>query len=185
MAVKKDEDVQALTVADLIAALRTLKGDDDETLQRRAKYEAEAHARLTRKENEQHPGISVYSYPEGDVARPKAPLKCEMFWVGYPLEVEGLTPTEVDLLNQADEGEFVFHRTDGAFEKLSVKGQTDTHGRLRRLEFYYPCRGENRNNLPSMTALLREAYGRKSQEQLELDALREQVATLSAVVASA
>ena len=184
---KKDEsgDVQGLSIADLVTALRALKGEDDETLKKRAQYEAEAHRRLDETENKTHPGISAYSYPEGDVARPKAPLKCEMFWVGYPLDLSNLTPLEAELLNRADIGEFTFERTNGSVEKLTVTGETDAKGRLRKLLFNFPCRGDNSRDLPSMSTMLRQAFGLPTAEQEELARLRAEVATLTAVVAGA
>lgn len=175
--------VQGLSVADLIDALRALKGEDEETLRKKALYEAEAHQRLTKRENEQSPGISVFSFPEGDRAAAEAGkfkrLKCDMYWVGYPLETDLLTPTEVDLLNAAEPGEYTFHRTDGTLEKLTVKGERSATGEWHKLEIQFPCRGDYRHNLPSQIAIMQEAFGILSQEQQELRRLREQVASLA------
>lgn len=168
----KSEEMQGLSLADLIEALKQLKGEDDDTLKRRAQYEAEAHQRLTDRENRNPPFISVYSYPEGDTFHPKPPLKCEMFWVGYPIDLEGITPEEVDLLNQATPGVYFFQRTDGTSEKLTVKGTTDVKGALSRLEFSFPCQGDNAKTLPSLVTQLRQAFGIKSPEQIELETLR-------------
>lgn len=181
---QKKESTEALSMVDLIAALKAATGNDDDSLQRRAQYEAEAHARLNKRENTEHPGKSVYSHPEGDVARPKANLICEMFWAGYDLTIDNLTPVEIDLLNQAQIGEFLFHKTDGSESKLTVAGETNAHGKYQRLLFTFPCRGDHRHNLPSMAAMLREAYGLVSAEQAELIALRAEVAARQMSVAS-
>ncbi len=180
----KDRDdanpTTTLSLADLIDALRALKGSDDETLQKRAQYEAEAHARLTHRENEHHPGKSVYSYPEGDVARPKPALKCKMYQCGYDLSPDTITPEEIDLLNQLTIGAFTFKRTDGSEEKLTVTGELDPQGQPTRLLINYPCKGELRHNLPSLADMLRAALGRPTPELVELAALRAELDALKA-----
>lgn len=164
-----DKPVASIPVADLIEALRALKGEDDATLQKRAQYEAEAHARLTKRENEQGTGLSAYR-PDGS---PTVPLKCEMFWVGFPMDPDLLSAEEVALFNQVDtDGEFLFHRTDGSQEKLTVKIDRKASGEPRRMEFFFACRDQLRHNLPSTAAILREAYGFPSADQQELARLR-------------
>ncbi len=181
MAKDRDDTPSAtLSLADLIDALRALKGSDDETLQKRAQYEAEAHARLTHRENEHHPGKSVYSYPEGDVARPKPALKCKMYQCGYDLSPDTITPEEIDLLNQLTIGVFTFKRTDGTTEKLTVTGELDPQGQPARLLINYPCKGELRHNLPPLTDMLRHALGLQSVEQTALAALRAELEALKA-----
>ena len=167
-------DVNGLSIEDLILALKAATGNDDESLKKRAEYEAEAHKRLNKRENEQHPGLSVYSNPKGDVLDPKPDLKCKMFWVGYDLRTDTLTPEEVRLLNLAKPGMFQFKKTDGAVETITITGKQTADGSLERLEFHFPCRGDNRHNLPSMVSLLREI----SQEPSEADHLRQQLAAL-------
>lgn len=169
-------DPKGLSITELVEALRLATGNDDEAMKRRAEYEAEAHARLNKRENEYSPGLSVYSFPEGDRKAAEAGkfkrLKCDIYWVGEPLDVDTLTPTEVDLLNEAIDGEFLFHRTDGSPEKLTVKGERSATGQWKKLEFLFPCRDQHKHNLPSMVSILREAFGLKTAEQVELDALR-------------
>lgn len=168
-------DPAALTLADLVAALRMANGNDDESMRKRAAFEAEAYKRLEREENTEHPGISVYSNIEGDRINPKPPLKCPMFWVGYDERVETLTPEEVDLFNDAEPGEFQYHKTDGTLETLTVTAQRGPAGLISKLDFHFPCRGENRNNQPTKAAMLRETQGKRTREQellAEIAALR-------------
>jgi hypothetical protein len=164
--------VAGLSIADLVAALKAATGNDDETMQRRAQFEAEARKRIEEDDNRTHPGISVYSYPEGDRAAAEVgkikKLKCEMFWLGYPLEVESLTPAEVDALNLATGGKFPYHKSDGSQETLTVKATDGLNGQLEKIEFTFPCRGDLRHNQPPMLAQLREAFGGPD----ELTALR-------------
>ena len=179
-------DMAGMSIADLVDALRAATGNDDDSLQRRAKYEAEAHARLTRRENERHPGISVYSNPKGDLADPKPNLKCKMFWVGYPLEKDTLTPDEVTWLNHVEQAgteaaplEVPFTRTDGSTDTMCIWGEKDTHGQWQRLLFNFKCQGQHKHNLPSMVAMLREVLGQRD----SLDDLRAELGRLRAQVA--
>lgn len=69
--------------------------------------QSEVTADLARKarwpESATHPGISAYSYPEGDVAHPKPKLLRETFFCGVREDEERLTPGEIDAYNQFSE----------------------------------------------------------------------------------
>src|SRR5688572_27831468 len=104
---KRDTD-DVVTQSDFLSAMKALidsmKSASPADAERTA-LEAERlmleRERITREmpENKQAPGVSVFSYPEGDLKHPKPDLKCAMYWAGYELTLETLTPTEVDLLN--------------------------------------------------------------------------------------
>lgn len=136
------------------------------------------------RENKTPPKISAFN-PAGDRDHPKPKLKCEMLWVGYPLEEKGLTRDEIELLNRADIGAYTFMRTDGMPDTLKIEGEADARGRMTKLKFYFPCKGDNRMNLPGMAAMLRSAFGLASVEQDEIAKLKAELATLQAVVANA
>jgi hypothetical protein len=144
-----------------------------------AKISAEAQERAANPSNKQHPHISVFSYPEGDIANPRPALKCPMFWVGYPIDHDTNTAEEIELFNLAEPGEYSFTRLDGSKEKLTVEGQTDASGKLVRLLFTF-LTSERRDSLPSMSAILRDAFKVKTPEQLELEKLRAEVEALRA-----
>lgn len=55
--------------------------------------------RTTLKSNAQHPGISAFSHPEGDVAHPKDKLNMDTYHCGVRLREDTLTPAEITLLN--------------------------------------------------------------------------------------
>lgn len=149
----------ALSIADLVAALKAATGNDEASMKQRAAFEAEAYERLHQRENRNFPRISHFSHPEGDVAHPKPALKCKMYWVGYPLELDNLLPAEVDALNRVQPGVYTFKKTDGSQSEFTVKALTDHTGAISQLEMHFPCRGENRHNLPSMLDLLQQVYG--------------------------
>jgi hypothetical protein len=101
-----------------------------------------------------------------------------MFWLGYPMDWDTTTDEEINLLNMAEPGEFTFVRTDGKTpETLTITGERESRGQDFRLLFSFPVK-ENRDTLPSTTAMLRSAFKVKSPEQLELERLRAEVEAL-------
>jgi len=170
-----DVDTKTLSLADLVVALKAATGNDDESMKKRAQYEAEAYERLEEKENTKHPGISVFSHPEGEQLRPKAKLRCKMVWVGEELWPETETPDEIALLNSAEPGIFTYHKTDGTLETLTITADRGPAGNVTALSFGFPCRGDNKHNQPSKIAMLREVQGQTSREDellAEIAALR-------------
>jgi hypothetical protein len=156
------QQVQAMQMAQAASGGMT-PAQLEAILLRVAEATAAAQERAANPSNKTHPAISAFSYPEGDVARPKPPFKCEMFWVGFPLEIEMLTPEEVILFNLAVPGEFQFARIGDQpgikSGKLTITGTTAADGKLARLEFIFPCRGDEKNLLPGMVSMLRDAVG--------------------------
>jgi hypothetical protein len=188
---------ESLSIADLIEALKAFRGDDDESLKKRAQFEAEAQKRVLRPENEHHPGISAFSYPEGDLKRPKPELKCKTFWVGIDEREEQNTPEELELFNQLiakteregfsavdDDREpcaiYSLVKTDGSPLRVTVKGRQGIGGKLTEMVVAFPCRGDNRHNLPTKVAMLRDMVGIKT----ESGDLRRQIAELQAQLAA-
>lgn len=168
-------------VAALLDSKRGSALDDDRLeaiLLKVASVSAEAQERAINPSNRSHPGISVYSYPEGDRARPRA-LKCPMFWVGYDLREDTTTAEELELLNVANPGVYNFTRLDGSNETLTITSVSNPDGSLAKLMFDFPTR-ERRESLPSMAAMLRQALGVKTPEQQELERLRAEVEAMRA-----
>jgi hypothetical protein len=141
----------------------------------------------TRPENAEHPGISVYSYPEGDLARPKPALKCKVFWCGIDERHEVLTPLEIEWLNKLEPGNYHVTKTDGTRIKFDVAAKYNDRLELEQIAVTFPCRGENRHNHGSKVNYCMQAMGAAIPSQAELLAenqrLLEQVAALRAAVA--
>lgn len=175
-------------VAALLAVKSAPATSDDDRLEkillRVAQMSADAHERAANPSNKTHPGVSVFSYPEGDRARPRPALKCEMFWCGYPVDLDTTTADEVELLNVAEPGEYTFERYNHtrkspSTDTLTITGTRDGAGKLTRLVFTFPTIvHENRDT--SQVAILQTAFGIKTPEQIELDTLRAEVARLMA-----
>ena len=110
-------------------------------------------------ENAAHPGISVYSNPEGDLANPKPPLKCKMLWAGYEESTDTLTPLEVELLNRMEPGVYRVRKTNGVEIKLTVAAKRNDRDDLEELSFSFPCKGDARHDHGSKVSYLQQALG--------------------------
>lgn len=166
---KDTEDVQGLSLADLVAALKAATGNDEESLKRQAQYQAEAYARLEKKENTEHPQISVYSYPEGNIAHPKPHLACPTYWINSDESEDVLTPQEILLMNEVPPGDYAFHRLGdrAGFPsgKLAVKGERGNNGALNKKSFIFDCDRDAVKLLPDRVSMLRDALGKGTREQ--------------------
>ena len=128
----------------------------------------------TQPENVHHPGISAFSYPEGDQAHPKPDLQCKIFWVGYELRTETLTPQEIDLLNRLKPGEYRVTKSDMTSIPFRVTAKhsdkVDAQGKpaIETLEVWFSCKGENKQNHLSMVSYLQQVLGDRVPTSVEL-----------------
>jgi hypothetical protein len=136
----------------------------------------------TRPENAEHPGISAYSYPEGELARPKPDLKCRFIWCGQEESKDQLTPEEIELRNQLVPGNYHVTKANGVRIKFTVSAKHTDGGVLEELNVWFPCKGDQRNDHMSNIAYLKQVLG---EEVLSVEALmaenarlREQAAAL-------
>lgn len=124
---------------------------------------AAAMQKALKPENAQHPGISCFSYPEGDLAKPRPELKCKMSWVGAPID-SGNNGTmhwfELELLNQVAPGVYTVTNADMTLTQLTVEGTRDPAGAIESLAFRFPLKNSEKNNVSPMAVWLLEALGR-------------------------
>lgn len=114
---------------------------------------AESMRQVLHPQNAQHPGKSAFSYPEGDVERPRPVLRPKadgmpglVFFCGAREDPEQLTPAQIELYNR-------FDRT-----------RTSREGRWRAevmasgdLAVWVPCKSiDDRMDLPSLDLILTE-----------------------------
>ena len=103
-----------------------------------------------RPENDRHPGKSAFSYPEGDVARPKPPLRRSTYFNGIQEKEDALTPLEIEMYNrfehpgrEARNGMWKAHVVrNGSAEELFIVTEPHTL--------------DGRQSLPGITSILRE-----------------------------
>jgi len=117
---------------------------------------ASAMQQALRPEHQFHPGVSAYSYPEGDRDRPRPVLKCQMTWVAAWIDPETEHWYELELLNQMQPGEYVVTNADMTKTMLTVRPEMDSAtGKLDKLHFTFPVRdGQNRLVSPKAVWLL-------------------------------
>lgn len=174
------ETVQLLLKAQTQKPSGGMNTSDLEALMLRvAQVSAEAQERAANPSNKTHPGISVYSYPEGDRKRPRS-FKVPMTWVGTRLDIDTTTAEEIELMNLAEPGVFPYRRTDGTLDLLTVTGDRDAAGKVTGLHFQFDHAREKRQSLPGIVPMLREALKVKTPEQLQLDVLQAELAQLRA-----
>lgn len=128
-----------------------------ETLRQTMGTQAEAFGRQLRPENVVHPGLSSFSYPEGDIARPKPVLKDakgnprETIFCGARQMESTLTPAEIDGFNAIKES--CEARGGSWFARVKASGK----GKSEVLWVHVSCADiDDRMELPSLTAILTE-----------------------------
>lgn len=117
---------------------------------------AAAMQKAMKPENQDHPGISCFSYPEGDQKHPKPTLPYELFWNGYPVHMFPETQTwrEMELLCALEPGEYTVLMKDGSKMSISAKAETDADGKVTKLVVSFPVSREDKWRVPSMQVAL-------------------------------
>ena len=111
---------------------------------------AEGMRRAIKPDNPTHPGISVYSYPEGERVHPKPKLTRETFFCGAPQKEDQLTPAEIDAFNAI------------TGERTARNGRwwarVEQYGNRQRLHVFVPNKSiDDRMDLPNgLILILRE-----------------------------
>ncbi|HZD62854.1 MAG TPA: hypothetical protein VE200_08675 [Xanthobacteraceae bacterium] len=180
-------DVPTLTAILQKLTERASGGLTEEQLTRALQAGAEANAaqsaasmrQVLHPQNAQHPGKSAFSYPEGDVARPKPVLRPNAdglpgvcFFCGAKEDPSQLTPHQIDLYNRFDRTRTT---RDGRW-----KAEVATNG--VDLSVTVPCKSiDDRMDLPSLDLILTELLDGAS--AVDPISLAERVATLEAQLA--
>jgi hypothetical protein len=107
-------------------------------------------------ENEFHPGKSAFSYPEGDVARPKGDLPFQFLYNGYPCHMFPETEhwREWELMKEVKPGEYTVVRKDGSIMAVTVKGETDANMKLTKISVEFPVSREEKWLVPPKSVVL-------------------------------
>lgn len=130
----------------------------------------QAQRKAMKPENEAHPGFSVFSYPEGEQARPKAFVR-DVFFNGLREKVDSLSATETDLYNR-----FTADRVArGGMWKATIKRNGSSEELWVTTE---PKTLDGRMSLPPLTQLLRELLD--GEAAADPDALAQRVEDLEA-----
>jgi hypothetical protein len=127
---KEDKDLASVVdlLIDKIAALQGSGGgltteQLDKLLEKTAGTTAEAFRSALIPENKVHPGISVFSYPEGDLKHPKPRLDCDTIFCGHRQREDNLTPEEIIAANALGDGQ-VYEARSGFWKAHKGKNGT-------------------------------------------------------------
>ena len=111
-------------------------------------------------ENPDHPGISAFSYPEGERARPKPDLRVKTFFCGMEEHKDRLTPSEILAYNAITEDQ---KRRTGDWT-ATIKDAGQAH---ESLHVALPCDTvDQRMGLPPLELILIEMNGGPSTADL-------------------
>lgn len=149
-----------MMMADLLKEMRGAKtGEEKDAALRQAELLEQILVK-TKPENVAPPLISVYSNPRGERDDPKAPLRCEMRWVGYDVKTDTLTPPEVAALNELQPGAYKVTKADGTKIQFTVTAIHNSNLELERMDIWFPCKGEARHNHGTMISYCQQAMGK-------------------------
>ena len=165
----EDPITQTQVMLQIAELLKTIQDNSNQSAQQQALLQAEMLVRAM-PENKAHPGISAFSYPEGDLAREKPKLKCPIYWVGYPETVETLTPAEIEALNLLEPGEYTVTKGNSERIPFRVEAKKRMNGELESLSVSFPVKDDQRNDHRSKIEYCLEAMGRPVPTVAELQA---------------
>jgi hypothetical protein len=128
--------------------------------------------------NKVHPGISAFSYPEGDTARPRPVLAYEFLYNGYPFHKFPETQhwRELELASQVKPGEYKVMRKDYTDMKVSVTAERDADEKLEKVDVRFTVSREDKDKIPAQSVVLYQlahAASGKPSKRLFLEAMTE------------
>lgn len=133
------------------------KADLAEILQATAATSAQAMQKAIKPENETHPGKSCFSYPEGDVARPRPQIGHPLFWNGYPQHLfqEELHWSEAELMVQLQPGEYTCTQKDGrTTHPVTIKATKDGNGGIEKMDVTFAVSRERKDQIAPLFVML-------------------------------
>jgi hypothetical protein len=158
---------------------------DAESLQTILKETAEGTAKAMQKalkpENQDHPGLSVFSHPKGDREMPKPPLPYELSWNGYPVNKFPETETWSEWMAQSNipgRGEYTVLRLDGSKMKVTVATETDADGKPTKVIVTHPVAREDKDKIPPKTVILAQMQDKDNPRAAFLKSMQSQLAEL-------
>lgn len=146
-----------------------------------AKVAADHTEKVRNPSNKSHPGISAFSYPEGDRARPKGTdgrLPFEFLYNGYPchkfLETEHWRECEL-MLQTIKPGDYPIVRKDSSLMTATVRVERDGDGNPTKVDVQFPVSREDKPLIPAKAVVLYQIVhaGEKRPQQLYVEAMNE------------
>jgi hypothetical protein len=136
---------------------------------------ATAMQKALKPENDTHPGISVFSHPEGDVKNPRPVLPFEFFYNAYPMHRFPETEhwRELELACLVRPGIFTCLRKDYSLMTVTVEGDYDAKGALTTVRVTFPVSRDEKALIPAKEVLLYQITHEGTPQQKYLRAMRD------------
>ena len=126
--------------------------------------------------NPTHPGISCFSYPEGDEKHPKPELPFQFWYLNYPVHMFPETEhwRELELAAKVQPGEFMVWRKDYQPMKVSVKAERDGNLVVTKLMVEFSANREVKDLIPPKSVVLYQlVHQGRDPEEVFLEAMAE------------
>lgn len=146
-----------------------------------AEISAERARKLSNPSNPQHPGKSVFSHPDGDLAMPKPPLPYQLFWNGYPVHKFPETETWSEwmaLSNIPPVGSYTVLRNDASKMVVEVKAETDVDGKPTKVMVTHQSLRADKDKIPPKTVILQQMHGKDNPKAAFLAAMQAHLAEM-------
>ena len=136
---------------------------------------AKAMQKAMKPENEFHPDINAFSYPEGERARPKVKTPYAVFYNGYPASkfLETQHWRECELMAQVQPGQFSVLRRDGTKLDVTVTAERDADGKITKLDIRFPVSREEKFLVPPMMSVLYQLVHQDNPRQRFIESMNE------------
>ena len=151
------------------------KGIDKDTLQEILASNSTAVQKAMKPENETHPGKSVFSYPEGDIARPRPVPAHEFYYNNYPMHKFPETEhwRELELACEVVPGTYTVFRRDGSRMSVEVKGERNADGKLTKVSVEFPVSREDKALIPPKSVVLYQLLHNEHPKKAFVEAMTE------------
>jgi len=146
-----------------------------EMLEKILASQATAVQKAMKPENETHPGISAFSYPEGDRARPRPVIPHEFFYNNYPVHKFPETEhwRELELACEVVPGSYTVIRRDGSRMTVEVKGERNADGKLTRVSVEFPVTRDEKALVPPKQVVLYQILHNDNPRKAFVEAMTE------------
>ena len=150
-------------------------------LQETAQSTAKAMQKALKPENQDHPGKSVYSHPDGDLAMPKPPLPYELYWLGYPVHKFPETETWAEWVAQSNipsAGVYTVIRNDGSRMQVTVEAEYNAYGKPTKIMVKHPNAREDKDKIPAKTVIIAQMRNPADPKTAFIASMQEQIAAM-------
>ena len=125
--------------------------------------------------NKRHPEKSCFSYPEGDLERPRPVLPFQFFYNNYPFHMFPETQhfRELELASLVEPGDYTVMRKDFTAMTVTVRGERDGDGKLTKVQVEFPVSREDKWKVPPQIVVLYQLVYNDAPKRRFVEAMNE------------